>query len=225
MQVGTMVRPDTVARAAYQRLRELLLTGYFRPGQWLRERELSELLGISRTPLREALRMLERDEQVVSVPHRGFRIPVPTAAEMREFYELRAELEGMAARLAAVRAGPPSLGAMNDALTRSRAFLAEASAHRVIEENNRFHIEVARGAENRALEGALRQLRGRIDLYRVLAWSAVQSRPAMTQVEHEAIYSAIYRRDAPAAETAARRHILDSLEFALTALKAMPVEE
>src|SRR5579885_3504051 len=86
------------------RLRQAIVTGHFQPGARLIERELCTLLGVSRTSLREALRQLESDGLVVNIPHKGLVVATMTREEAEEIYQVRAAMEGLAGRLAALRA-------------------------------------------------------------------------------------------------------------------------
>lgn len=211
----------TVGAAVYDTVKDLLLSGHFKPGERIRERELTELLGVSRTPIREALRMLEQDHLVDSVPRRGFRMRVPAAKELKDFYELRAELEGLSAALAAERASDETLAALHADLQQVQELLAQGDAREIIAGNNRFHDAVARAADNRILEQSLSQLRDGVNLYRTLSWSSYKERPAVTWRQHSAIYLGLAERNPALARERAVRHIWDSLPLALAALTAV----
>lgn len=211
----------TVGAAVYDAVKDLLLAGRFKPGERIRERELTELLGVSRTPIREALRMLEQDHLVDSVPRRGFRMRVPTVKELRDFYELRAELEGLAAALAADRASEDTLQRIYNDLIHVQGLLPRGDAREIIEGNNRFHDRVARAADNRILEQSLSQLRDGVNLYRTLSWSSYKERPAVTWRQHYDIYRGLTERSAARARQCATRHVWDSLPLALSALESV----
>ena len=97
-------RPSSVREAAYGHLRDSILRGSLLPGTRISEPNLAEQLGISRTPVREALQRLSQEGLVELTPAKGARVRVLSAEEVREVYEARAMLEGEAARLAAERA-------------------------------------------------------------------------------------------------------------------------
>jgi DNA-binding GntR family transcriptional regulator len=215
----------TLSAAVYDRLKEMLLAGHFHPGQWIRERELTEMLNVSRTPIREALRILEQDRLVDSIPRRGFRMRIPQPKELQDFYELRAELEGLAAQLAAERAFPAALEDIREALERARRSLGQHDAPHVIAGNNAFHDRVAAASGNQVLLQSLSQLRDGVNLYRTLSWSAQQSRPPVTLEQHEGIFDAIESRDARRARERARNHVWDSLPLALEAVRALELPE
>lgn len=218
MDIRVEVR--TVSRVAYDHLYRMILAGEFLPGQWIKERQLTELLGISRTPVREALRMLEQERLVVSIPHRGFRVPIPTIKELEDFYELRAELEGMAARLAATRAAEADLSHLKSLWEAAQEGLRVGDATAMAESNDAFHHSLAQCTGNAELVSSLDRLRTGIDLYRNLSWSAQKGRPALTLEQHKRILTFVCQRNGPAAQDSARTHILDSLALAKQGLQS-----
>lgn len=215
------VEVQTVSQGAYDRLYELIVTGHFKPGQSLKERELAELLGISRTPIREALRKLETEKLLVSTPHRGYRMPIPTAKEMQNFYELRAELEGMAARLAAERASQMDLAKLTSLLEEAKAYLRKRDISQMVTLNNNFHHQLAMCTGNTELVSSLQRLRADIDLYRVLLWSSHQERPAHTLQQHEKILGYVIERNTEMAQRSANTHIWDSFMLVSASLKLL----
>lgn len=209
----------TVSATVYDRVRELILTGFFAPGQWVREKELIEMLGVSRTPVREALRMLEQERLLVSIPRRGFRVPIPTVKEIRDFFELRAELEGMAAYIAARKADRKKIDIIQKTLEEAEQFLQKEEAFEVIRSNNRFHDAVALASDNQALFQCLQQLRAGVNLHRILSWSTHRERPPITLAQHRKIFEAIKDGNEELAKKRAIEHIQDSLILAVEALE------
>jgi DNA-binding GntR family transcriptional regulator len=106
------IRHQTVDREVYDQLRQAILRGRLPPGQWLRQEELAASFGVSRMPIRDALRTLCGEGLVDQLPHRGFRVAPLTAEELEELYATRMGLEGLAARLAAARMTPAVLERM-----------------------------------------------------------------------------------------------------------------
>lgn len=213
----TRLDVPTVSQAAYETLHRMILSGQFVPGQWIKEREITEILGISRTPVRDALRMLERERLLVSIPHRGFRIPVPTVKELHDYYELRAELEGMAARLASERATDSDIQTLNNLWESAQSSLLAHDVTTLAERNDEFHRHLAACTDNDELVASLLRLRAGIDLYRNLSW-AQKPRPAHTLQQHQHILFCVTNRNALAAQESARVHIMDSLSIALQGL-------
>lgn len=224
---GYSVKIKTISASVYEKLREMILTGYFRPGQWLRERELVELVEVSRTPVREALRLLEQERLLESIPHRGFRIPVLNEQEVCQFFELREELEGFAAKLAAQRASPEDVDKIGVIVEGSWQVLGDDNQQRLrlIQQNNHFHHSVATAGGNLVLSQSLDQLRAGVNLHRILVWSQRENRPADTLMQHQLIYEAIRDGDEDLALSRARKHIRDSWELALEAIRDVESED
>ncbi len=103
---------STLPQAAADRLRALIIEGALPPGARLNERELSERLGVSRTPLREAFRMLASEGLLVQLPNRGAQVVARSREDVRHAFEVMASLEGLAGELAATRATPADVAAL-----------------------------------------------------------------------------------------------------------------
>ncbi|MCC6201381.1 MAG: GntR family transcriptional regulator [Gammaproteobacteria bacterium] len=144
-------------------LREMILNGEFEPGQHLTELALARILGVSRTPIRYALGVIEQEGLVTGIPHRGFRVEQFSMQDIHDAIELRGVLEGMAARLVVERGRHlelvPRLRALvetGDRLLDGR--LGRGSYLSEYDQMNRdFHAAIVQAAGNRALENALRQ--------------------------------------------------------------------
>lgn len=218
----TGIRPS-LQESTYNRLRDEIITGVISPGSSLKEESLSRRFGISRTPLREAIRRLSEEGLVEVLPYRGARVVHLDGDHLREIFDVREAIEGMAARLAALRAP-------KRALERSQRSL-KARLHEVSRSNARyrvpamdFHREVFRAAGNRLLLDVARRLYARMALARVVS-GAFRERAAEAAREHLAILDAIQRRDADAAEGLMRRHIRRSHENLLSYLREIGQEQ
>lgn len=188
----------------YLRLIEEIRRGDLLPGARLRETRLAERMGLSRTPVREAIRALEADGLVVHMPRQGAVVRVLDRGEVMELYEMRAVLEGTAARMAARAASGIEL----DELAGINADLAgvttdpAASAHL----NGVFHETLLGAARNRYLVTASKALQKTL---LILGPSTLTdpARAAEAVAEHDAILHALRARDGAAAEAAMRTHI------------------
>ena len=112
----------TVRDQAVDNLKQAILSGFLQPGQKLVEKDLCEMCGVSRTSIREALRILEGEKLIVHLPHRGLRVATPTVAEAQQIYEVRAVLEALLGRHAAqnaVRSDVVALHSSVDAFEKS----------------------------------------------------------------------------------------------------------
>ncbi len=120
-EVPLVLTPERrVVDQVYEYLRARIVDGSLSPGARIVERALTSL-GVSRTPIREALKRLEQDGLVVCLPHRGYRVRSASAEDGRRVYEVRRALEGLAGELAAERATPEDLNSMREALAAARS--------------------------------------------------------------------------------------------------------
>ena len=149
------------AGSAYDLIRRRIVEGDYRPGERLVEQRVAEELEVSRTPVREAFRMLQAEGVVVAEPNRGARVRSLTAADVSDVYELRARLEAMAAELAAERATPEEQGGLAAAEDEFAAAVSaadlgdQASIRAVFDANGTFHRAVLAAAHSDRLARAL----------------------------------------------------------------------
>ncbi len=190
-----------------RKLREAILTGRFQPGQRLLERELVEQMGVSRTPIREALRKLELEGLVTTVPYKGPIVTRPTLEDARALYEARAALEGQAVALFTQRADEAAVGRLREHVERAARGAARGSIQAILNANNAFHDEIAAGCGNALLQSMLANLRDRIVLLRVESLS-YPGRPPHSIAEHRAIVRRIEQRDAQGAKRLNEGHIM-----------------
>ena len=201
-------RPEALVDELAIKIQSRILAGEYVGDEWLRQDALATEFGVSRTPVREALRKLEASGSLTLVPHRGARVRWPTPRETREAYQVRAELEGLAAELAAEAIVDRELDRLREAQGVFReaadAFLAKPDAADARERwqtaNDLFHSVIHAASRNRRLAKTVEELHLRFP--RNLTWAALQgdSRLMWENVStHEAVLEAI----APA--TARRR--------------------
>jgi DNA-binding GntR family transcriptional regulator len=203
------IESNSVAMLAYDQIRALILSGGMAPGTRLSQLDLADRLGISRTPVREALRRLAGEGLVDALPQRGFRVAdLGLEAVMRRL-EVRLLLEPGVARLAAERARSDDISALQDAIAREN----DATGSEAIHDASRlFHLGLARATQNEDIVSTLDSLWivevGR----RLLARRAGEPDWKRGDVrEHEAILAAVQARDAERAERLVRAHIVDAL--------------
>ncbi|MGO4906974.1 GntR family transcriptional regulator [Pseudorhodobacter sp. W20_MBD10_FR17] len=208
---------------AYRRLLEDIRAGTLIPGARLRETELADRFGISRTPVREAIRQLEADGLVAHIPRQGATIRVLDYSEVMELYEMRTVLEGTAARLAARAASDLEL----DELAALNADLGATTDTRTAYELNRqFHMTLLDAAKNRYLVKSVSALQKTLlILGPTTLIEPVRAKDAVT--EHEGILAALRDRDGLRAEAAMRSHIEAAHRVRLRALRGRerPIEE
>jgi DNA-binding GntR family transcriptional regulator len=161
----------TVRAIVARKLREAIMSGNLKPGQRLVERELCEMMGVSRPSIREALRVLEADGLVNTVPHRGPMVSTISLEEARQLYAARAVLEGFAGRECARLHDPTVVRKIGHALTRLKAALAEADMIAVLEAKTDFYAALIGGCQNAFIERMLKPLHDRITLLRITSMS------------------------------------------------------
>ncbi|QCJ44383.1 GntR family transcriptional regulator [Bacillus sp. S3] len=220
MMASSKLQKETTSMAVYKHLYHLIITGAFQPGEWIRERQLKEILGVSSTPIREALKMLVQERLLESVPHHGVRIKHLSMNEIEDIYELRAELEGLAAQLAAKRGSMSQFDQMDELLHLTERRLEETSGiqdSEFLKFNNEFHDLLIEISGNHALKNTLAHLRAGIDLIRIMAWKNNKSRPYETVKQHRLIVYALKARDPQLARLRTQEHIWDSIKLVLQA--------
>jgi len=197
-------RPTLIRESVYDHLRDAILNGEFQPAERLGEVELTERLGVSRTPIREAIQRLTQDGLLESTPGRGVRIRVVSAAEARDTYLVRETLDGLAAALAAQHHTP----AQATTLERTLRDLEAASSDDYREQTRldlAFHRHIAQAAHNVPLLDLARDLEQRVAL--VKHQTRVYNSHPQTAAQHRAILRAVLDRDETAAREAAALHV------------------
>jgi DNA-binding GntR family transcriptional regulator len=194
------------AEQAYQEIRRAIRQRRFRAGDRLRENDLAELLGLSRTPVREALSRLQAEGLAAENSQRGFTIIEFDHAMVAELYTMREVLEGTAARLAARSAAHAEVDLLRELHGQYARLVEGGSGNALAEKNRQFHEALCRCAHNRFL---LRMLEPLHDALGLLGESnlADPQRALENVSDHAAIVEALARRDETAAESLARAHI------------------
>lgn len=196
---------------AYTLILEAIDSGIFRPGDRLVESDLAERFGVSRTPVREALQRLET-QSMLARDGRSLIVASLDHNQLAELYVVRAELEGLAARLAAKHASPEEVRVLKDMIEEDKAHLNDPEA--MSRANRRFHKQVHLASHNRYLVQQLDLVHRSMALLATTSLAAV-GRAAMALAEHSAIVQAIEEGDGDAAQTALRAHISKAFETRL----------
>jgi len=199
---------------AYAYLKDTVLTDPEMQGAFLSEQELADRIGVSRTPIREALLMLAAEDLVELVPKRGARVAPLTGREVRELMELRGLVERYAAeRLVAAERVP--LEELRSLLERQRALTGAEEAHEFIAVDHRFHASLVSAVGNTLLDRHYDGLRSRQVRAGVVAVFNQQGRQKAVLDEHEAIVDALAAGDAQAACAAIDHHLQSTLKVLL----------
>ncbi|MBB3665025.1 MULTISPECIES: GntR family transcriptional regulator [Prauserella salsuginis group] len=185
--------------------------GELRPGDRLLEHDLAAELGISRVPVREAIRMLQSEGLLEVLPRRGgVFVRSLNRRELEELFDVREALEVLAARRAVEQAGSRRAGRMGELAEQARAALRAGETEEMFRANAAFHDELVALAGNELLMSMLEPLHGR------LAWLfRLNLEPERVCREHEELHAAIVREDAEAAAEVALRHVRSSRRMVL----------
>jgi DNA-binding GntR family transcriptional regulator len=196
----------TLRERAASALRQAIADRHFAPGTHLKERELCERLGVSRTSVREALRYLESEGLVQMVPHKGPVVTTLTLEDARQLYEVRAVLEGLVGELFAVNAAGPALDRLRHAAAAIRACARKPGSANTLAAIERFYDVLFEGAANAVCAQLVRSLNSRIAAFRRLSLNDPERRRQMMR-DIEEIVAAAARRDEPGLREGCSRHV------------------
>ncbi|MCP3055510.1 GntR family transcriptional regulator [Aurantimonas marianensis] len=201
---GRQARPK--AGEIRDALEQEIVTGTLSAGDRLDESALASRFGVSRTPVREAINQLASAALIEQIPNRGAFVRQVGLAELVEMFEVMAELEGMAGRLAARRADGKALESLNLAHAACAAAARSRDPDAYYYENERFHHLIYEACGNAFLTAEAKRLHQRLKAYRRLQLRVAQRTP-QSLAEHERIVAAIGAGDGEAAERELRAHV------------------
>jgi DNA-binding GntR family transcriptional regulator len=217
------ISPKQCREWLVQHLRELILSGGVKPGEWLRQEKFAQQFGVSQTPVREALKQLSAEGLLEHVPYRGIRVVEFTLTDVSDLYECRAFIEGMAARYAAESISEAQLADLRAVFDRMKQRLGPRYIAEYRELNRTFHTIIFDASGRSLLVRTLAQMWAS---FPSMLWSNFsQTAPApipgrdKTDVkEHGAILAALEAHDGDAAEHHIREHIQQAKRLLLGAL-------
>jgi DNA-binding GntR family transcriptional regulator len=189
-------------------MRERIISGELEPGTNLSEIALAEAFGVSRTPVREALKQLQTEGLVEIRPRVGTFVTAPSRREINELFEMKGLLEGAAARLLAQRGAVPELAALRENLGHADEAVRGDDREGYAQLVQQFHDLIISGADNAKLEGHYRILMNQLAYQRLVKTSLAQpGRPLQSDSEHHHVVELIESKDADAAERVMRDHV------------------
>ncbi|MDR7304397.1 GntR family transcriptional regulator [Haloactinomyces albus] len=198
-----VARPVPLRETVYEAILEMIVTGDLKPGQHLVEKELAELLGVSRQPVREALQWLQKDEWVDLRPGYGAFVHVPTSEEADQLLSVRTLLEAESARLAATQASEAGVDRLREIHERGVAALAEDDIDTVVAANAELHSCITELSGNKVLMELTEQVGRRVRWYHT---PVARHRGEQSWTEHAAMIEAISQGEAERAATLMREH-------------------
>lgn len=209
-----MTKAQLNRRSPFEHLLDLIEKGELRPGRRLRETELAEWLGISRTPVREALHRLHAMGLAEHGPQRGLIIAHMTYDQLRQLFAVREGLEGMATRLAASHASFAEIALLREMVAEDRS---TSDPKQLVQRNKLLHRQIVQASHNDYMIEALNNLSVHLSLLPSSTYTKT-TRIHAAQAEHEEIVEAIAAREGERAERAARKHIAEGFGIRLKML-------
>lgn len=203
----------SIADQVFEELEHDILSGVYERGETLTEIKLSEKLGVSRTPIREALRRLEQ-EHIIEPTSKGARVIGISQADIADICEIRLRLEGLAARWAAERAQPSDVDALKGVIELQEFYTQKQDPESIKNADSRFHQTIYSLCGSLSMQDTLEPLHRKLLKYRRVSVSA-QSRAQKSLEEHRAIYEAIAAHDGQKAEELTIRHVQNARDSIL----------
>ncbi|MEA3507742.1 MAG: GntR family transcriptional regulator [Synergistota bacterium] len=201
----------TSADYVYQELRHRIITKNLKPGQRLPEVNIAVEMGVSRTPVREALRRLASEGLVLIIPNSGARLASPTRREMEDTYVVRKQLECLATRIAAGRISERNIRRLEDTIIEEERAFEEKNLELYLEVNETFHKVIADSSGNRVLSEYVENILARTNAYVVFydPFYDIEDNPSV--IQHKGIVQAFKDREADLAVDLMREHLKLSL--------------
>ncbi len=195
----------------FKTLRNAIIRGELRPGERLMEEKLAKNLEVSRTPVREAIRMLELEGLVVMLPRKGAEVARITVEDLEEALEVRMAIEDLAVRLASLRIDEEGKEKLKKAAEAFDAALEQKDVVKIVEKDERFHDVIFEATKNRRLVSLAHSLREQVYRYRYEYVKDFSTHDKLSR-EHSRIMEAILDGDVVKAQQSMRGHIYDQLQ-------------
>ncbi|HOQ38006.1 MAG TPA: GntR family transcriptional regulator [Acetivibrio sp.] len=197
---------NSLRAKVFSRIQNDILNGVYQPGDSLTEKKLCEELGVSRTPVREALRQLELEELVQSTPNKGVVVTGVTSKDIEEIYIIRMMIEGLAARWATEHITPEEIQELKDALDLEEFYTMKKDADHILKIDSKFHDILFRASKSKPLMHMLRTFHHYVQRARNASFES-PDRAKKVLEEHKAIFDAVVEGDADKAERVTKEHV------------------
>ncbi len=201
----------SLGQRVFHHIREDILSGKYDKDEELKEKAIGDELGVSRTPVREALRQLELEGLVTIIPNKGAYVVGFTAQDIHDIYEIRSVLEGLCARRAARRATPEQLEALEEIMILSDFKAQRGHFDQLVELDNKFHQLLYEASQSKVLEHVLRDYHHYVERVRKVTLT-VPKRSIESNEEHRQILMALKEKDEKRAEKLANQHIMNTIK-------------
>lgn len=207
--------------AVYKKLKNAIRKRYIKQGSQLVEVALAQQLGVSRTPVRSAIKRLEVEGLVNSIPNRGAFVITPTSREIEETFMVRMELEGMAARLTALQITPEQVEELHKLIEIEKRIFDRTNLDEYDVINANLHLKIAEFSGNNVLYTYVKELLDRTRIYLILFDPFFKLEYSPTIEAHQSIIDALAKHDPDRAAEALRAHLQSSVD-GLEAVEVMP---
>lgn len=195
----------------FYRIREDILAGKYMPDDELKEKALADDLGVSRTPVREALRQLELEGLVTIIPNKGAIVVGISGKDIQDIYEIRSRLEGLCAKWAANSITADELDELEENIYLSEFHVKKEHFEQVVELDSRFHEILYKSSNSKMLDNLLSDFHHYVERVRRITLSNPE-RAKNAIEEHKKIVEALRNRDSDKAETLANQHIMNTIQ-------------
>lgn len=192
----------------FNTLREAILKGELKPGERLMELQLAAKLGVSRTPIREAIRMLEQEGLAVTIPRKGAEVAKMTEKDMEDVLQIREALDELAAARACERISEDELTELRCTMHEFEEYTKSGNLKMIAEADVRFHDIIYRATGNSKLVNMLNNLREQMYRYRVEYLKDEKNYPILIK-EHSEIMDGLSERDRDIVTAAMHRHVMN----------------
>jgi len=203
------IRSRSLSSIIYRQLEEMILAGKIKPGERINESQLAAALQVSRAPIREACRQLEKHGMVEVLANRGTFVRSIQSGEVEELYDIRAALEALAGERAAERITPNARKELKKHFAAMERFAKAGSVIDYYEANTGFHLSIIRISCNKSLAGIYDSICKRVSLFRKTSLS-LPGRLGVSLAQHEEILAALLAGDGTKAGALLRHHVLDA---------------
>jgi len=205
-------------------LRDAITNGVLEPGERLMELQLAEEMGVSRTPLREAMRKLELEGYIVMMPRRGTFVANMSIRDINEIFEIRTALESLSSGLAAERITQEELERLQRLMLKISGYVKAGNMEKIVATDIDFHDVLYKAARNNRLMGIISNLRDQLTRFRTLSMS-FPGRLEATLEEHRNMVEAIAQGDVAAAQKAAEMHMEHSEQTLMQAIAEKEMQD
>lgn len=200
----------SLSSRVFHTIRENILSGKYATDEELKEKSIGEELGVSRTPVREALRQLELEGLVTIIPNKGAYVVGISQKDIRDIYEIRSRLEGLCARWAAEHITKEQLDELEENIYLSEFHSSKGNSEQVVELDNKFHEILYNASGSKELRHVLRDFHHYVQRVRKITL-AVQDRAVQSNDEHRKIVEALKEHDVEEAEKLANEHMMNTI--------------